>query len=35
MFMIFINDLDEDITSNILKLADDTKIFKDIQDIQG
>ena len=29
--MIFINDLDEDISSNILKFADDTKIFKEIR----
>ena len=29
--MIFINDLDEDINSNILKFADDTKIFKEIR----
>ena len=29
--MIFINDLDEDIDSNILKFADDTKIFREIR----
>jgi len=29
--LIFINDLDEDINSNILKFADDTKIFKEIR----
>ena len=29
--MIFINDLDEDINSNILKFADDTKIFKEVR----
>ena len=28
MFLIFINDLDEGINSNILKFVDDTKIFK-------
>jgi len=28
--LIFINDLDEDINSHILKFADDTKIFKEI-----
>ena len=28
LFLIFINDLDEDINSNILKIADDTKIFE-------
>jgi len=27
----FINDLDEDINSNILKFADDTKIFKEVR----
>ena len=26
LFLIFINDLDDDISSNILKFADDTKI---------
>jgi len=31
LFLIFINDLDEDITSNILKFADDTKIFKEVR----
>ena len=31
LFLIFINDLDEDINSNILKFADDTKIFKEIR----
>ena len=30
LFLIFINDLDEDISSNILKFADDTKIFKEV-----
>ena len=28
LFLIYINDLDEDIRSLILKFADDTKIFK-------
>jgi len=31
LFFIFINDLDEDINSNILKFADDTKIFKEVR----
>jgi len=31
LFLIFINDLDKDINSNILKFADDTKIFKEIE----
>jgi len=30
-FYIFINDLDEHINSNILKFADDTKIFKAVR----
>jgi len=29
--LIFINDLDEDINSNILKFVDDTKIFKEVR----
>jgi len=28
--LIFINDLDEDVNSHILKFADDTKIFKEV-----
>jgi len=31
LFFIFINDLDEHINSNILKFADDTKIFKAVR----
>ena len=27
LFLIYINDLDDDITSNVLKFADDTKVF--------
>jgi len=32
--LIFINDLDEDINSSILKFADDTKIFKEVRNVQ-
>ena len=28
LFLIYINDLDDDITSKVLKLADDTRVFK-------
>jgi len=31
LFLIFINNLDEDINSHILKFADDTKIFKEVR----
>ena len=31
LFLVFINDLDEDITSNILKFSDDTMIFKEVR----
>ena len=31
LYLIFINDLDEDINSNILKFVDDTKIFKKVR----
>ena len=27
LFLIYINDLDDNITSNVLKFADDTKVF--------
>jgi len=30
LFLIFINDLDAGLSSNILKFADDTKIFRPI-----
>ena len=30
LFLIYINDLDDNITSNILKLADDTNIFRKV-----
>ena len=32
LFLVFINDLDEDIVNNILKFADDTKISKEVMD---
>ena len=31
LFLIYINDLDEDITSKVLKFADDTKVFRKIK----
>jgi len=31
LFLLFINNLDEGINSNILKFADDTKIFKEVR----
>ena len=31
LFLIYINDLDDDITSKVLKLADDTKVFRKIK----
>ena len=32
LFLVFIDDLDQGIASNILKFADDTKIFKEVRD---
>ena len=31
LFLVYINDLDDDITSKVLKFADDTKLFRKIQ----
>ena len=31
LILIYINDLDDDITSKMLKFADDTKVFKEIK----
>ena len=31
LFLIFINDLDDDLSSKVLKFADDTKVFRTIQ----
>ena len=31
LFLIYINDLDDDITSKVLKFADDTKMFRKIK----
>ena len=30
LFLIYINDLDDNITSNVLKFADDTKLFRKV-----
>ena len=30
-FLIYINDLDHDITSKVIKFADDTKVFRNIK----
>ena len=30
LFLIYINDLDDKITSNVLKFADDTKVFRKV-----
>ena len=31
LFLIYINDLDDDITSNVLKFTDDTKVYRKIK----
>ena len=31
LFLIYINDLDDDITSKVLKFTDDTKVFRTIE----
>ena len=31
LFLLYINDLDDDITSKVLKFADDTKVFRKIK----
>ena len=33
LFLIYINDLEEGITGNILKFADDTKLFRKVKEI--
>ena len=35
LFLIYINDLDDSIISNILKFADDTKIFKELEIVRS
>ena len=30
LFLIYINDVDDNITSNVLKFADDTKVFRKV-----
>ena len=30
LFLIYINDLDDNITSNVLKCTDDTKVFRNV-----
>ena len=30
LFLIYINDLDDNITGNVLKFADDTKVFRKV-----
>ena len=32
LFLIYISDLDDDITSKVLKFADDTKVFRIVSD---
>jgi len=32
LFLIYINDLEDDIVSNVFKFADDTKLFKQVRD---
>ena len=34
LFLIYINDLDENITSKILKFADDTKVFRKVKSVE-
>lgn len=35
LFLVFINDLDDDMLSKVLKFADDTKIYGDATDVEG
>ena len=32
LFLIYINDLEEDVVSNVLKFADDTKLFRQVRE---
>ena len=35
LFLVYINDLEEEVTGNILKFADDTKLFRKTREIGG
>ena len=35
LFLIFINDLDDDLSSEVLKFADDTKVFRTVKTDAG
>ena len=34
LFLIFVNDLEDYTSGNVLKFADDTKIFREVRDVQ-
>jgi len=35
LFLIYINDLEDDIISNVFKIADDTKLFRHVRNSSG
>jgi hypothetical protein len=35
LFLVFINDLEDNMLTNVLKFADDTKIYGDVSDPEG